>query len=368
MEIYFYLIILLFSLSLIEIIQNNTRLYQKNKSIYLFIIYTFTVILVGLRWQTGTDWLPYLEIFNHSSSLKNSLSYSVIIEPGYIFLNWLSYNIYPNYSCFLLIHSLLFYYFIIYGLNRITKYPITTFLFIFCSTLGILGSNRQLLALSLIFYFLTWAIEKKKSFFIIVLGAMQFHTTALLGGAFYFINRRFKNIHILTVLIIAFIIGMTGLPGKMFALIGGGFGESGQIKTEAYISTVAEEKLSLIGVIRRIIYLLFFVMVRNKIEKNFQYYNFLLNGYIISAIIYLLFSNSLIILVNRGSLYFSILEGILFTSVFYILRKSDTKLFYLVFLVFLSILSMYQSISAYPELFDPYKGVWYNINFYRNTY
>lgn len=368
MEIYFYFILVLFIISSIEIYQDSSLIYKKNKSTFLFLIYVISVVIIGLRWETGTDWLPYLEMFKQSFSLKNIVTISGIVEPGYLFLNWLCYNIYPEYSFFLLIHAIIFYFLIIYGLNKLTIYPVTTFLFIFCSTLGVMGSNRQLLAMALVFYFLTWAIQKRKAFIFVIIGAMQFHTTAFLTSSFYFLNRRIKTIYLIIILVIALIIGFTDLPGKLFILIGGGLGEATLNKTKIYSSEVVDDKLSLLGVIRRVIYLSLFLVLRKKIEKKYYYYNFFLNGYLVSSIIYLMFSNSLIILVNRGSLYFNILEGILLTSVFIILKKHDTKLLYLLFLLILSIVSLYQSISAYPELFDPYKGIWYNINYYRKMY
>lgn len=366
MEIYFIFIFILFVCSLFEVF--DLILVQRQRNRLLLFVYCLAVVLIGTRWETGTDWNNYLRMYEESYSLRNSFAFSTFVEFGYLILNWACYYIYPNYSFFLFVHALIYYYLIIYGLRKITKYPITTFLFIFCSTIGVLGSNRQLLAIALIFYFISLAIEKKRVFFLIILAAMQFHTTALLTASFYFINRRIRVINILIILIIAGLIGLTDLPGKIFEFVGGGLGEGASYRTEVYSSGEVDEELSLIGLFRRISYVILFLVLRNKIEVKWKYFNFFLNGYLLGIILYLAFANSLIILVNRGSLYFNILEGILFTSVFLILRKNDSKFLYLIFLVFLSILLFFQSISPYPDLFDPYKSLWYNTNYYRYMY
>ncbi|MGN7990535.1 EpsG family protein [Pedobacter sp. 22226] len=366
MEVYFVYIGLLFLFSCFEVFKNKPA--NKVHNFLVFLTYLITVFVIGLRWETGTDWYPYLDMFEESYSLKNSFEYSNIVERGYLIFNWLNYKLISEYSFFLFTHALIFYYLIIYGLKKITTYPITSFMFFFCSTIGVLGSNRQLLAMAIVFYFLIFAYSKKKTFFIAIFAAIQFHTTALLTLSFYFLNRRIKVIYIVLLLLACTVIGLTGLPGKLFSLTGG-LSEASSYRTEAYSAEAANEaKLSIAGVLRRLLYVTLFLLLRNKIEKKFDKYNFILNGYLISSLIYLLFASSLIILVNRGSLYFNMLECILFTSILFILKRKESKLFFIFFLLILSIVNFYQSISAYPDLFDPYKGLWYNIDYYRRMY
>ena len=366
MEIYFLFIAFLFVLSLVEVFEYQPK--NKNNANLLFGVYIVSVVIIGLRWETGTDWIPYVDMFRQSYSLQNSFEYSIIVEKGYLIMNWISYKIANSYSVFLFFHASIFYFLILLGLRKITLYPITSYLYFFCSTVGVIGSNRQLLAAGIVFFFLTTAFDRKKSFFIAVFAAIQFHTTALLSASFFFHNRRFKTIHLLAILFVAGAIGLTGLPGKVFSFAGG-LSEGAAHRTEVYAAGGSENAgLSVFGVIRRVAYFGLFLIIRDKVEKKYKPYNFLLNGYSVSIIIYLMFASSLVILVNRGSLYFNMLEGVLLSSVLLLLDKSDSKFLFLLAFAALSILSMYQSMSAYPDLFDPYKAIWYNVDYFRRMH
>lgn len=363
MEVYWGFLFILFAFSTIELYSHNSKL----KNTLLWVVYVFVVIIIGLRWETGTDWNPYINNFKTvASTLDETIEQNFGMEQGYLTLVYLVRLFTDNYVYFLLLHALIFYYCILFGLKKVTTFPITSFLYIFTSTLGVIGSNRQLLAVAIVFYCLTWAINKKKKFFGAVILSATFHLTALITSLYYFFNKRLKLWFIFVLLLTCLIIGYSSIPTKIFSLTSG-INEHALDKVDAYLKNRAEG-LTITGIIRRIVFISFFLLIRSKTEKYYKNYNFFLNGFLASIMIYLLFSQSLIILVNRGSLYFNIFEALLLTAFLYTLKKAENKFVYLIILFILCIWSMYQSISGYPDLFDPYKGIWYNYNYYRNMY
>lgn len=74
------------------------------------------------------------------------------------------------------------------------------------------------------------------------------------------------------------------------------------------------------------------------------------------------------VMISRGALYFNIMESLLFVVILGILRNPIHKALYIMGLLMIAITLMYQSIQAYPDLFDPYKSLWYNENFHRVMY
>lgn len=365
MVVYLFTILVLFAFSLHELVSNN----EKTKKFFLICSYVLIVVIVGLRWETGTDWEPYLAQFENSTDLKYLFLYNTGMEPGFILLNYFVRILTPNYSIFLLLLAVVMYFFYIKSFAKLTKYPQLANLLFFSSTLGLMGSNRQLLAASIVLYGITYLINSKKIKFIgSIVISFFFHTTSLLASVYYFLNRKIKTWILYVAIVIAFIIGKTQLPIKIFSLLGG-LNALTMEKSDAYLNSAKNilqtTELSLIGLIKRLLFLFFFILIREKAMKKIQNYNILLNGYVFSTIFYFLFSSTLLVMVSRGSVYFAIMEPLLLTSILYILKRDIDRLVFLFVILFYAILVMYQSVSPYPDLFDPYKSIFINTNFHR---
>lgn len=361
MEVYIIFCVFLLIFSCYEV--NSTD--KKFKNLFLIVSFIGAVLIVGGRWETGTDWEPYLYFFNQSEIWENVIE-TWKIEIGYGSFNWIIRNVTNSYSVFLFLHAAIFYGILIIAFSKIMRYPQTAFMFYFSTNLGIVGSNRQLIAAALIIYGINFLLEKKlKSYIILLLISLSFHATSLLGGVYIFLNKRISSRVIWLTLIIALVVGMSSLPLKLFGSIGI-LGEFFLLKTEAYLDNIGiEEGLTLIGILKRVFFFGFFFLFRDKITKRIANYNLIFNGYWFGVVFYLIFADALPVMISRGSLYFNIMESLLFACFIAILKNSLSKIIYLFLLFFLSIVLMYQSISAYPSIFDPYKSLWYNTSYYR---
>ena len=364
MEVYLTVLTVFFIFSFVEVFTAN----KLAKKFVLGLSWLIAVLVIGLRWETGTDWYPYLGFFQDSLRWQDVME-MWSIEKGYGILNWLVRNITDNYSVFLFVHAMLFYGLLLIGFSKITKYPQTAFMFYFGSNLGIVGSNRQLLALAIIVFSLPFIFNKRvKSYILAVILAFSFHSTAFLNAAYIFLNRYISNKWIWLTLMIALAIGISPLPLQIFGLFGG-LGDFYLNKTDAYISSADEVVgLTIGGIIKRLLFFTFFYLFRVRVAKVTTHYNLLFNGYWFSIVLYLLFANALPVMISRGALYFNIMESLLFVVILGILRNPVHKALYIMGLLIIAITLMYQSIQAYPDLFDPYKSLWYNENFHRVMY
>jgi hypothetical protein len=84
--------------------------------------------------------------------------------------------------------------------------------------------------------------------------------------------------------------------------------------------------------------------------------------------VYVLFANSLLILVSRGDMYFNLLEPLLLASQVLLLTRKTNRLVMASALGVLSFVFFLQSISPYPDLFLPYKGLVINSDYSRPMY
>lgn len=362
MEVYIVFVFILFLFSVYEVFYSNKEI----KRYFLFLSFLGAVFIVGFRWETGTDWVPYKKAFEYASNwlyvVKRWGS-----ELGYGTLTWGIRNLTRDYSWFLIVHAILFYGLLLRAFTKLTAYPNVAFMFYFASSLGIVGSNRQLIALVILLNGIAFLLHNEKvKYWISIALSFTMHVTSLLGVVYFFLNRYLPKKVIYLSIILAFFFGFSSLPVKLF----GSFAQLGEYftyKTEAYLKTAdtALYGFSVMGVGKRAVFFIFFLYVRDKLVVKNGAYNILFNGYWFGLLMYLAFADSLSVMISRGSLYFNIMEGLLLSSVLVLIKQSVNRGMYLIVLLILSILLMYQSISVYPHIFDPYKGIWYNEFYYR---
>ncbi|WP_347052928.1 EpsG family protein [Flavobacterium olei] len=367
-------IITLFLLLLFSFFELRCELTKSQKNIMSFILFFVFVFQAGLRWKTGTDWQVYLDNF------ENTIDYSSVIinilagfEIGYGSFVFLIKNITDSYSVFLVIHAIVYYFLIFYATKKLSPFPFVTLLVFYVSTLGVLGSNRQLLAVAICLFSIQYVLDKKPyKFFFLIAIAFLFHSTAILFCIMYFLNRPVKVNMVIFIIFISFIIGKTSIPIHVFSILGSSVGGAGESKVSAYTELAGEvmsdHALSLVGLIRRLLYLTLFLYTSKILQKKIIYYNLIFNGYLFGLAFYFLFSSSLIIMVNRGSLYFNVLECLLISCQFIILKDRLERCYVLLLLFVFCIFLFYQSISAYEDLFIPYKGILINQDFDREMY
>lgn len=371
MEVYIITLLLIFVFGFVDLRLKLTDL-QRNGLV--FFLYSIIVIQIGLRWETGSDWAPYLENFQNTDEYSTVLVNALIgYEIGYGTFTFFIKKLFDSYSVFLFIHALIFYWGIFRTTKKYSPYFFISLMFFYATNLGMVGSNRQLLAIIICLWGLDFIFERKPLKFIGTVGmASLFHTTAFLFVIYYFLNKNFKKVTVVSILIISFIIGKTGLPFLVFSKFGGLFGELAASKTTAYTEgakdVLAEASLSVFGLIKRLLFIAVFTYNYAFLTQKLSYYKLLYNGYVLGMVIYFLFASSLLILVNRGSLYFNIMESLLISCQFLVFSKRLDKAYVFFVLLLISIVFLFQSIAAYPELFNPYKSLFYNIDFNRKMH
>jgi hypothetical protein len=343
----------------------------KNRAM-LFIVFLILVAQIGLRWETGTDWTPYRNHFEQDHTW-DSVFLNVIIgfELGYGIFVWLIHSISNNYTVFLLIHALIFFIFIFKASNRLSFYPMLTLLLFYAVMMGYTGSNRQLLALAICLYSLTYAINKKfMPFLFCVFFATLFHTSALLFSIYYLLNRDLKKQTIFALLAISIIIGFSSVPSSIFTSIAGILGETFSYKADFYLNDLnrGPDELSAFGLIRRIMVVFIGLYLYKPIIMRTPVFRVFFNGYLVGLALYFLFANSLLILVSRGSLYFSVMEVFILASVPVAMKDDLRKKIALGALLLYSGVAFYQSINTYSDLFIPYKSIFINSDYERNLY
>lgn len=348
MEIYILAVILFFIVSIAEINVTNAFTLKITRR-FLLIPMGFIILLVGLRWEMGTDWEAYFTIYKYLD--KNSLDISM--EKGFVYLNYFFKSMGISYQMFIFIQTFFFFFYLTAFYKKITAFPALALLWFFTTNLGIIGANRQLIAMGIVCAGLLYYLKNKKwyvyLFFIIL--ALQFHTSSFFAVFYLFFNRKIDTKFLLSGIIISAFLGMIGVFSFITPYIYV-FGELAANKANAYSSEVTD--YSSLAIIKRLIIVLPCLLYRKKIE-NLKYFNLILNSYIFGICLYLIFGKTLGIVATRGAFYFNIMEPVIITSYLIIFRNFMSKNIYILIITILSFFMMKNSIKQYPEIFVPYK-------------
>ncbi|MDM1042800.1 MULTISPECIES: EpsG family protein [Empedobacter] len=368
MYFYYLTIIIFFCFALYETYEPKVLGKMPAKNILIIIISTIFIIQLGLRWETGSDWKPYLDHFDSQNILTPTKNPGFQFEAGYnLFVSSIK-TIYNDYSFYLLIHAVIFFLLLKKGYEYFTPFSIISLLIFYVSFLGLWGANRQFLAIGIGMLALIFLDKGKWKIFISLVGlACLFHTTAFLLLVFLFLKKKFSSKFLFITIGVCIVVGATPLPFKLFGLLGG-VNDIITHRTEAYMENAKESgavAISVIGMIKRCLLFFIFYFFRDKIYKIFPKNNLIFNGYFVGICFYFIFYKSLPIMISRGSVYFNMLEPILIANLL-ILSKDRIKVFFIqVVILIYCFITVNQSIAAYPDAYDPYKGIFINKEYLR---
>jgi hypothetical protein len=364
-KIYLFFYVLLYFLAVIEVSKNL----KPYKTTLLFFSSGLLFFFTGLRWETGTDWFSYKELFDTLELDWTFLLNVYSFDLGYVILNAIVKLGTDNYTLFLLIDSLLAVGFVYSFLKKHSPNPNIS-LFIFFNAFFIaqfMGSNRRMISLGaglFVFYFI---YEKKyKQYALWQTIAFLFHRSSIILLLTWIVPRkRFTFKQIFIVLVVCLIIGIPQLPFKIVGFLGeslSSYSSNSLVDKMLFYSENNESVipdntnpliLMILSVIKRSIFITFYLYVINKNKGILDpLSDYFFNIYIVGFAIYLLFNGSPIF--QMLSTYFSFIE-IALMGRFWFYTSIRTKFTFLTVLLFYGFFQILSSLNAYPELYIPYK-------------
>lgn len=343
------------------------------KKITALISIWILILFIGFRWETGTDWFPYKELFDTIQIDWTFLVNIYHFDLGYVFLNAIVRLFTDNYTLFLIVDSFIALYLLYRLVIKISPYPnLSVFLFYSAFMIAqFMGSNRRMIAMVFVLWAFYFFYEyKKKYFFGSILLAFLFHRSSLISLGIIFISRKIFTIkQTLIILSFSLLIGLFRLPVRFLELIGTMFsGLVGNpiIEKIVFYSESGDEHLvnstgsllisTVLAIIKRSVFLLFYFYVirNNNIDKLTGY---LYNIYIVGFAGYLLFIGSFFQIMSA---FFALVEVILIGRM-YIYTVKTFRIFALIVIGVYGFLQMINALYVYPDLYMPYIAFWENL-------
>ena len=179
----------------------------------------FLIVFASIRWDTGTDFNTYENLFNKS----NEYSFKIIDS---LQLEWTFRLVAKTVSSFTQLLTVYATLSVLLNYSIIKQYAEYCFvsILVFFSTLFLrydMGIIRQGAALALIIYSVKYALNNQwKPFFAFVLLASLFHSSALIFSAVYFIvNKKIPRRVMLIIVGVCIIMGFTNIWSTIFNLL-----------------------------------------------------------------------------------------------------------------------------------------------------
>ena len=287
------------------------------------------------------------------------------MDLGYRVFNSIIRYISDSYTIFLLCYASLTYLVIYKVLINYSINPLMSLCIYYCSYIGLMGCNRQLLAMFFCLISLKFIIDRKFIYYILCLGvATLIHKTAIIFFPAYFIARfQFSKSIVIIIVISSFIVGVSRLINHLpfveyLALIDKV--DSSSSDFSVYLGQEISG-VSIVGSFKRLLFVSFALYSRDKI--NSKYYDMFLLFYIVGVCIYLMFNGSVLqLMAGRGAIYYNFFECLvipvaIYNCKFFVNRKVIWFVFFLFYMYI-----MWRDMNSYllldgKDIFNPYKSV-----------
>ncbi|MFY9995219.1 MAG: EpsG family protein [Leclercia sp.] len=361
-------------LSMLE--TNNTK---KNERLFLLFIYFFLLVFfIGARDETGSDWINYYNQF-------------VSGETGYMEIGYLNFvevfkGITNSYNEFVFFHCLIYLLIFFYVLVKKNNIGLIILMFYSGHLLGMMGANRQIIAIMLCLVAGEFLLNKRKfTFFFIVLFSSLFHSSSLMFILAYPILHFSRKMKIKVYLIFLLIGGLAYLICLQysqslitFAINHLTFNEKIATQLAVYTSTqyMADGLSSFLVVVKRMstLFLILLMMkmfvskhIQSAFDKMGDRFKFYFACYFFSIIIVLVFQNIFSVIVIRGGWYFYIYEIFLIPMLLQFVSSRNYYLVISMIIIFCAV-RFYFQFSVDSTLLLPYKGLWINNDVIRKLY
>lgn len=318
-----------------------TKIIGCSKKITLAIFFLVFVPFIGLRDEVGADWWNYIEVYENINLDGDGIAL-FLYEPGYVFLNILSYHaglgIYlVNFLCASIFIAGLFKFCAVQAQFRVALLLSIPY---FIIVIG-MGYTRQSAALGIILWgYSNFKTDKILPFVITIILASLFHRSALLLFFIFPFVFKFKVGWIKSLVLIAVVaLILTFQSGAVSSLF------------DLYIIEGMESDGGAIRLVINLVAAFYYFIIRNKYKTQHQDRIVLYDC--LALVIIILFFASFVLpstAIDRFSLYFAPLQLVAFSSLN--LTKSST--------------AKYVFISSIFSAYSIFLIAWFEYSFWAN--
>jgi hypothetical protein len=304
----------------------------------------------------GYDRYIYAELFDDAADnihldrtiLRSEIFQQYPKELGYDFLNIAIGALTTNRYIFILILTIIIYTLTFISFKRyMTNYPFALMVFMALMFFFTFTYLRQILGVSILWLSIKYLLNRKFwKFTLVVFIAFLFHNSAIIFLPVYFIPiKKFSMTQILTVMLLSFVVGLTGLTNTLFNAFGGLSGA--EERTSMYVEDTSGFR---IAYMIEAVFFLYFILRNYKLIPNDKTRIVLFNMSLIFCAVLLFFIKS----ENGGRLSWFFMIGLI-STITYILTSSKQNFRSSIFMMFVCAFLYMRILTSWGILLYPYK-------------
>jgi len=320
----------------------NFDVFNRSKLTIFHWLALFSIcIVVGFRYEVGTDWQGYKEWFEYFKIVSFDSLDKLNFELGFLILNYGLAKLDADYTLMFSLMALISWVFIFKG---ITANILPLFLFlVFADEYFFWSMNviRQFMCLAIFLYAIRFIVQRKaKEYFFFVLIAILFHTSAAILILFYFIpwGKIYKPKYWFIAFLISIFLANTPL---IFSFVETALFTVGEIIPlfSIYIRYFESGKFGAaqldvgLGYIFRLAVAIFIFIYCNSVTEKYPKTKIFFVLFFIGSIVYNLFY--MVQLIGRINHYFLFMRPVILSVIIYYLWTEENKRYVSLLILFL---------------------------------
>jgi hypothetical protein len=250
------------------------------KLIFTSISCCLLVFLSGLRGSVDGDYESYLDIYQKVTLHYNE--YSSIVEPGYIVINQIAFNIGLGFN-FVIFSMAFFTIFpkIVFFHNISPNFALSVLIF-FCTSFFIFDFTqiRQALSIGIFMYSLKFIIDKNiyMYFFFIILATLFHYSSIILLPGYFLFNKTFNNKLLYLLVFFCSVISLLQIKINLFDM----FIDNAELtdNVSGKLNIYQQSELYSFISIKQILFGFLFIHIKNSSFLKNKYLNLLVNLYV----------------------------------------------------------------------------------------
>lgn len=359
MIIYFVIYIFLWVSGFVEILTRDKLFSKTLFSIFIAVFFFMSF----LRWERGTDWDTYLQMYTWI--VQPFESYDNNMEFGFWFINNLGKLVFGSYTGVLFLFAVVLYLFFFFAVKNGSKFLLFSLFIAYSLAFANIFFVRQTIAISICLFSISF-IKKEQwlAFALCVFFASLFHRSALIFLIAYPLWFCKLSLVYILVLLVGFVgigvfivkplfLSMSELIGTAFYNRVEGYFVAGSDDVSGAYSTTA---VIVKGFLNRAILTGLFLGLLGKERLEQPTLNGLLNLYFVGTALYFILL-PMSISMARLAVYFDFVQILIIPMIFEKRRDLGIKIFLYLAISFYLFTRFISLLFSYPDEFIPFKTI-----------
>lgn len=336
----------------------------KGKNVFYWGSIIFLIFLEAFRYQSGTDYLYYLENFEKIKTQDSNHQFTQ--EPLYSATVLFMKKTGASYELFALVYYIVLNLLLHLSFKKVTPFYVTAFFFFNSITLAYLGCNRQIMALALLLFSTIHYYKERIVWILYIALAATFHYSALAFLPIPFFRARIQPRQMFMLFILIIVLAISNLNHQAIKFAVENFAPKDSytyyLGELMKINNFDDAVSFLLGLGRRLIPILLIIRFKNAFTNQILCSIFT-NVHFFSLLMYVGSLNTLSVFNARLSLYFIIFEAITYSLFMAMLYKHNYRYKWWLaggFAIY-ALLLMFKGLNSYIHLFIPFKTIYFTL-------